>query len=142
MGRSRPGGATNRKDQPMSRILLFGLLLLGVAVFAGTRPTSDPQVVHAASQTFNPLPAMQTFNVPAGVTQVRIEVRGANGGAGGAGAAGCVVPAGGQGGRISATFTLPAGTTQLFVFVGGNGGPPGPTSGGTGGFNGGAVGGS
>jgi hypothetical protein len=126
----------------MSRILLLGLLFVGVAIFAGTRPTSEPLLVHAASQSFGQTGAMQVFNVPAGVTQVTIQVRGANGGAGGAGAAGCVAPVGGLGGRISATFTLPLGTTQLFVFVGGNGGTPGPTGGATGGFNGGGPGGA
>ena len=126
----------------MSRILLLGLLLVGVAIFAGTRPTSDPQVVHAASQSFAPTGAMQTFDVPAGVTQVTIEVRGANGGAGGAGAAGCVAPVGGLGGRISATFTLAPGTTQLFVFVGSNGAAPGAAGNAAGGFNGGGTGGN
>ena len=121
----------------MSRILLLGLLLVGVTVFAGTRPDGTPTPVHAATITpFGFTGAEQTFTVPTGVTRVAIEVRGARG------ANGCNgVLQGGNGGEIFGIIPVTAGTT-LFVEVGGNGAVPTATAGGAGGFNGGGAGGT
>src|SRR5262245_32104218 len=120
----------------MSRILIGLFVIATVAVFAGTRPDGSPTPVHAATQTFLQTGAMQQYPVPAGVTQVRIEARAAGGAAGCNGAAPATV-----GGNIAAIVPVTGGTT-LFVFVGGNGGTPTASAGGSGGFNGGGTGGT
>lgn len=85
------------------------------------RPTPTPVV-------FSFTGAMQTWIVPADVTSITVDARGAQGGDGPGG------PTGGLGGQVIATLTVTAGQT-LNVFVGGKGGLP------QGGFNGGGNGG-
>jgi hypothetical protein len=115
----------------MSRLLILGALLFGVVIFAGTRPTSDPQPVHAAvPKTFTFTGAPENYVVPAGVTRVLVTATGALGGTS--------VPcnsAGGAGGLIRAIVTVAPGAT-LQVLVGGNGTAT------TAGFNGGGPGGN
>lgn len=65
--------------------------------------------VSAKSQTFNYSGAMQTFTVPAGVTRLRIEAHGAQGGSDG-----------GRGARMRGDVTVTPGE-QLKVLVGGQG---------------------
>jgi len=90
------------------------------------------------SQTFNYTGASQTFTVPACVTQVNIEVWGAQGGTGN-GASYSNNP-GGLGGYSTGTKTVTPGST-LYVNVGGAGGNGIPsTTGGAGGWNGGGSG--
>jgi hypothetical protein len=86
----------------------------------------------AATVTFLPTGAEQTFQVPPGVTSVRVAAIGGRGGAGNLGAA-----VGGFGALAQATLAVTPGQI-LYVEVGGNGAPAGV---GTGGFNGGGSGG-
>jgi hypothetical protein len=82
------------------------------------------------SVTFGYAGGAQTWTVPSGVSEIRVEAVGAAGGSGGNGGGG------GQGGSAAATFAIPSGVSALQVYVGGQGqtGVPG----GAGGFNGGA----
>ena len=121
----------------MSRMILGLTVIALVAVFAGTRPGSVPALVHAASPPpFIFTGGEQTWPVPAGVTRVAIEVRGARG------ANGCNgIIGGGNGGEIFGIIPVTPGTT-LYIEVGGNGVPGTATAGGAGGFNGGGAGGT
>lgn len=87
------------------------------------------------SQTFSYTGASQNFVVPAGVTTLTVDVKGAQGGEGGAGGEGA------RGGRAQATLTVTPGET-LGIYVGGKGGDAATFAGGAGGFNGGRNGGS
>jgi hypothetical protein len=82
------------------------------------------------SQTFNYTGSIQTFTVPAGVTSITINAKGAQGGAGGSAVAG----SGGLGANMTGTFTVSPGQT-LKVLVGqmGGGGAASPGAGGGGG---------
>ena len=88
--------------------------------YDATFPTSPPQ-----SQTFDYTGDSQPWTVPSGVTEITVDVRGAQGGS----------STGGLGGRVQATIPVPSGQT-LNIYVGGAGAGP------TGGFNGGGFGGA
>ncbi|MDZ7744330.1 MAG: glycine rich domain-containing protein [Candidatus Saccharibacteria bacterium] len=79
----------------------------------------------AGSQTFESVSAMQQFTVPAGVTEIFVELRGAEGGVSAESGTG-----GGDGAIVSGTMDVTPGET-LYFYVGGAGGTP------TGGWNGG-----
>ncbi len=85
---------------------------------------------YVASQTFNYTGAMQTYVVPAGVTKIKIDARGAQGESAIYNQPGTRPDdLGGKGGRVVAEYPVTAGQT-IYVFVGGN----------TTGFNGGGNG--
>ncbi|MER7468655.1 Ig-like domain-containing protein [Streptomyces sp. NPDC097981] len=109
--------------------------LAGPATAAGSCVQTGNQV----ACTFAYTGAADTFTVPAGVTQVSVDARGASGGA----AAGDTNPGGvgGAGGEVVATVAVTPGQT-LQVNVGGVGGVGTEGAPGGGGFNGGATGGS
>ena len=88
------------------------LLFLTTAVLLLVCLVGFVRVADADSQTFNFTGAVQTFMVPAGVTQVTIDASGAQGGAGSG--------PGGSGARLVASFTVTPGET-LNVVVGGVG---------------------
>ncbi len=92
-------------------------------------PVSADAAAFAHRRTFTYTGSPQTFTVPEGVTQIKVDVLGANGGSVDYDGA-----PGGYGGRVVATLSVTP-QEQLTVYVGGNG------SGSTGGFNGGAAGG-
>lgn len=98
----------------------------GTAAIAlrSTHGTSDTN----GTATFNYTGSYQSWQVPAGVTAVSVDSRGAAGGPGN-------YTSGGLGGRIQTTISVTPGET-LYVYVGGQGGLPG------GGFNGFAYGGT
>ena len=102
---------------------------LGGAVHALATVTID--ATPHGTATFSYTGFEQTWEVPAGVTQVTIEAFGAQGGA----AANLVGDPGGNGGAVTATISVTAGPL-LAIFVGGAGGQ-GPAAG----FNGGGDGG-
>jgi hypothetical protein len=82
-------------------------------------------IVGAVNYTYTG--AMQTFTVPAGVTQLTIDVKGAQGG-------GNATVIGGLGGRVQSVLSVTPG--QVYnIFVGGQGDPTG-----TAGYNGGGTG--
>ncbi|MGE0872297.1 MAG: glycine-rich protein [Kofleriaceae bacterium] len=88
------------------------------------------------SVTFSYTGASQTFTVPSCTNTIRVDVRGAQGGAGFS----TVAPReGGLGGRTQATLTV-SPTDVVTVFVGGVGANGISGSPGAGGFNGGAIG--
>jgi hypothetical protein len=111
----------------------------------GAGGVSAPQVTNVGNdashrQKFLFTGTEQTFTVPAGVTKVRVDAKGASGG-GASGSQGSKVTAG-RGGEVKATIPVAAGE-RLAIFVGGagvDGGSGG--SGGSGGYNGGAPGGA
>lgn len=76
-----------------------------------------PSMPMGQSQTFNFTGSAQTFVVPACVTSLQVDVRGAQGGQGSSGNG-----AGGLGGRVQTTMTVTPGET-LFVYVGGTPNP-------------------
>jgi hypothetical protein len=76
-----------------------------------------------ATATFNYTGSMQTFTVPAGVTSISVDARGAQGGAGG-----------GLGGRVTCNYAVTPGDV-LNIYVGGQGGAQVSNS--PGGYNGG-----
>ena len=94
--------------------------------------TSAPSSAVPTSVSFACTGAPSDFVVPAGVTTLQVELRGAQGGAGSAD--------GGNGGLTSATIAVTPGET-LQVNVGCAGGDLSDTVGGVGGYNGGADGG-
>ncbi|MBB2145369.1 T9SS type B sorting domain-containing protein [Pedobacter sp. LMG 31464] len=74
-----------------------------------------------ANQTFSYTGAMQTFVVPAGVTSIKVDVRGSKGGDGIYNQPGTKPDdLGGNGGRVVADYPVTAGQT-LYIFVGGIG---------------------
>ena len=91
-----------------------------------------PAAATAVTQTFSFTGTSQTFTVPTGVTQITVEVLGAQGGLAQDGTAG------GLGGRGTATIAVTPGEV-LQVNVGGQGGTGNPAAGG---FNGGGAGGT
>jgi hypothetical protein len=99
-------------------------LTIAALVLAGVLGLAP--VAGADSQTFNHTGAVQTFTVPAGLTQVTIDARGAAGGA-------SFGRAGGAGARLVATFVVSPGET-LNIVVGGVGGTSNAGGGGGGSF--------
>jgi len=102
------------------------------AVAPGTTTTyyaEAAQAVPPGSQTFNYNGSFQTFTVPAGVTSIQVDAKGAQGGTGTNGT-------GGLGGRVQTTLTVTPGET-LNIYVGGQGGS---LNTGTPGYNGGGSG--
>ncbi|MBL7703176.1 MAG: hypothetical protein JNM14_13065 [Ferruginibacter sp.] len=117
-----------------------------IASFIGTNVTNAPVVANivvtpvftpsaTTSQTFGFTGGMQTFTVPAGVTSLFIQTRGAQGGAGAVGGNTAGGGPGGLGGYAEGNLAVTPGQV-LNIFVGGQGATP------AGGFNGGANGGS
>jgi hypothetical protein len=76
---------------------------------------------------------LQTYIIPAGVSAVTLDVKGAQGG-------GAIANPGGKGGDESAQFSVTTGET-LTILTGGGGGAPHLTNGGAGGYGGGGAGG-
>ncbi|MEW6468879.1 MAG: T9SS type A sorting domain-containing protein, partial [Bacteroidota bacterium] len=107
----------------------FTLLLFSPAFFAGAQTTL----------TFNYTGAVDTFIVPAFVTSVTVDVKGAEGGQAASSPQQTVNPTG-KGGRVQATIPVTPGDT-LFIYVGGKGGDASPNVAGTAGYNGGGAGG-
>ncbi|MFC4233209.1 glycine-rich protein [Parasediminibacterium paludis] len=105
------------------------LLLVGTQ-FCGTS---------LAQTTFNYTGSVQTYTVPAGVTTITVDVRGASGGV--PYKNGVSFPAGaGKGGRVVATVSVTPGEV-LNIYVGGKGNDgTSSTTAGNGGFNGGGNG--
>ncbi len=98
-------------------LLKASLSILGMCAFV----FSNAQTV----TTFNYTGSMQTFVVPAGVTELDVEVMGAEGGdavgnVSGWSTAGAVNHDGGDGGRVTATISVTPGET-LNIYVGGEG---------------------
>jgi hypothetical protein len=114
----------------LSRRVACGLLLsiLGVLACSGS--------ASAETQTFTYTGTAQTFTVPAGVSSITVDARGAAGGE--SGGASYAHAAGGMGARVQGTLAVTSGET-LQVNVGGQGGTQGDEKGG---FNGGGFGGS
>ena len=107
----------------------------------------DHFVGPASSSTFAYTGSVQTYTVPAGVTSLQVEARGAQGGAntgGGGNQYGLEYgpQAGGAGARVQALLAVTPGQV-LYLYVGGAGSPARNDSGqnGSGGFNGGGNGG-
>lgn len=91
-------------------------------------------------QSFGTTGSEQTFVVPAGITEINVEVIGAGGGAGqtaGPGPGG----AGGGGTSVMSTISVTPGET-LYIYVGSAGAAGAGGTAGTGGYNGGASGGA
>ncbi|MGN6358970.1 MAG: glycine-rich protein [Thermomicrobiales bacterium] len=112
--------------------LICGALLLGLA---GSVGATGPCTTSAGltTCTFDYTGAAQTWTVPDGVTQVTLDVFGAQGG--------YEAAQGGQGGRATATVAVTPGET-LTIVVGGVGHSPFNGSDALGGFNGGGNGGA
>ncbi|MGN6757287.1 MAG: glycine-rich protein, partial [Thermomicrobiales bacterium] len=112
--------------------LICGALLLGLA---GSVGATGPCTTSAGltTCTFDYTGAAQTWTVPDGVTQVTLDVFGAQGG--------YEAAQGGQGGRATATVAVTPGET-LTIVVGGAGHSPFNGSDALGGFNGGGNGGA
>ncbi len=91
------------------------------------------------SQTFSYTGSPQSFTVPACVTSLQVDVRGAQGGNGGNGQYCSNTVLGGNGGRVQATLAVSPGQV-ISVVVGQKGGNGqsfcGPCTGGTGGYGG------
>jgi len=91
------------------------------------------------SQTFSYTGSPQSFTVPACVTSIQLDVRGAQGGNGGNGQYCSNTVLGGNGGRVQATLAVSPGQV-IGVVVGQKGGNGqsfcGPCTGGTGGYGG------
>lgn len=109
------------------------------ALTAQTARTTPVYVSGGGQPTFldslNFTGGIQTWTVPCGVTSVNIEAYGAEGGAGATGGNSATGGAGGLGGGVSGTLAVTPGQI-INIFVGGAGAIQ------TGGFNGGANGGS
>src|ERR1700729_4187663 len=140
--RSCIGGARKMKSSGLSRYAVtIGAVSALLAGCGGSQPpigatAAMPQsyaiygTKAARYKTFNYTGAEQSFKVPAGVTLIDVDARGAAG----TGHKPGYVGSPGNGGRVMATIPVQPGQT-LDVFVGGKG------SGETGGFNGGGNGG-
>ena len=131
-----------RANQPMAAgalIMLLGLLPLGAIVASAIPATATlpAPVVFDYNGTDGTDGAVQTYTVPARVTQVVIEAWGAQGGT-----LACACPGdgtGGSGGHVSGTLAVTPGET-LSVRIGGTG--LSDLFGSAGGFNGGGAGGN
>ncbi|WP_051470905.1 hypothetical protein [Patulibacter minatonensis] len=116
------------------RTILTSTLAAAALAAAVAVPSAD-----AASATFTSTGAEQTFVVPEGVTSLHVV---AIGGRGGAGARGIVAGTLGSAAAQVTSDVLVVPGQQLFVEVGGRGGDGARSTGGAGGFNGGAKGGN
>src|SRR6266508_5690342 len=114
------------------RIVVIGIAAAGLALGACT-PAKSPPPVHGFV-LFDTV-GTHSFTVPAGTYQLAIDAYGAEGGHGDDGGVG------GRGGRQTGTVAVTPGEA-LQVNVGGKGGDSAVPPGGTGGFYGGAVGGT
>lgn len=110
-------------------------LIFSKQFFAAVAGVLMSSSMFAQSQTFNFTGAAQSFTVPCGVDTLFIQTWGAQGGSGAIGGGGVAGGSGGLGG-YSEGFLLVNSGDVLNVFVGGQGATP------TGGFNGGASGGT
>jgi hypothetical protein len=115
-------------------ILLLALTTACVLNVKAATPLSSCGA-STVSTTFTFTGAMQTYTVPADVTELFIEANGAQGGSGASGGNASTGGAGGLGSKTTGTLTVTPGQV-LNIFVGGQGATP------TGGFNGGGNGGS
>lgn len=124
----------------------FAVLLLPAAAFAAASyPTAvlsfEPLAYYrftgpeTETYTYTYTGTPQSFTVPAGVTRVLIEAKGAQGGDGATGGNSSTGGAGGLGSSVSGILNVTPGQV-LNLFVGGRGGTP------AGGYNGGGSGGS
>lgn len=104
-------------------------------LFLLSAPTAMLRAQTAVTDSLNFSGGIQTYTVPCGVTSLTIECYGAQGGSGATGGIGAPGGAGGLGAYATGTLAVSPGDI-LNVFVGGAGATP------TGGFNGGANGGS
>jgi|GEM_PF-6670225 len=96
-----------------------------------------PQRAQSQQVTFDFVGSSQTWVVPANVTSITVDVRGAQGGGNGSNPN----AQGGKGGRVQTTLAVTPGE-MLVIYVGGRGGDLiGPNTPGPGGFNGGGTGG-
>lgn len=104
------------------------------AVNTGNSPVTATITVSPrleTTQTFNYTGAMQTFVVPAGITSIRVDVRGSQGGSAIYNQAATKPDdLGGNGGRVVAEYPVTPGQT-LYIFVGGIGYNGGGTGGGS-----------
>ena len=111
----------------MNRTKYFYFLLVSGLVAIGNTAFSQTVV------TFSYTGSIQTYTVPAGVTSIDVDVRGAKGGH-----ASSFISQGGNGGRVTGTISVTPGEV-LEIYVGGQGGDGTTTVAGAGGFNGGGV---
>ena len=143
------GGTAARASLALLGGVLLAFWFLPVSAFAAPNPPLPnppfpyPPPILPHQVAFSYTGNGQSWNVPAGVTFITIDVYGAQGGAGGQG---CLpIAAGGLGGHTTSSFLVNPSQT-LKVNVGGAGGPGaqlgGTGIGGTAGFNGGAPGGN
>ena len=123
---------------PATGLVVYNTLSGLLNVWNGVSWTEGISATEAgtlASQTFTLTRAEQTYTVPAGITRLQVDVRGAQGGAGSG-------QGGGRGGQVLATLAVTPGEV-LRVYVGGAGdNAPGSTNGNgglvvAGGYNGG-----
>jgi hypothetical protein len=114
---------------------VVGLWAVALVGRAAALPSNCAPSGATVTCTFGFTGAAQTFDVPAGVSSISVDARGAEGGAGGFGS---FHTAGGGGARVQGTLALIPGST-LQVNVGGQGPGNGAEAGG---FNGGGYGGS
>ncbi len=106
-----------------------GLYLLAVGVAwaaSGVAQTTDTYVYTGGSQS---------FTVPAGITELYVELYGASGGSGATGGVSSTGGAGGLGSKVTGYLPVTPGDV-IYIYAGGQGGTP------TGGFNGGGNGGT
>ena len=107
----------------MKRFYFAGLVIL-IAILSGINSR-----VSAQTTTFNYTGSVQTYTVPACVSNIVIDAQGAMGGH-------SPNSHGGYGGRVQCTMSVTPGDV-LDVYVGGHGDTALPTAGGMGGYNGG-----
>lgn len=119
---------------------VFAVLAMSAGALTAQTARTAPVYVAGGGQpsftdSLNFTGGIQTWTVPCGVTSVNIDVYGAEGGAGATGGNSATGGPGGLGGHAMGTLAVTPGQI-LNIFVGGAGATP------TGGFNGGANGGS
>jgi hypothetical protein len=105
--------------------------LLALSILAIDRVSGEPALTDTVSYTFSAV-GEDSFIVPAGVSNVTVDLYGAQGGAGAGGGSG------GLGGAVIGAPLVAGPGTEIGVFVGGRG-ADGLPSGGIGGFNGGGT---
>ncbi|MDX2173442.1 MAG: LamG-like jellyroll fold domain-containing protein [Bacteroidota bacterium] len=110
--------------------LLLKAKLFAIGAFAFSQS-------HAQTTTFNYTGGLQTYTVPAGVTSISVDVKGAQGGFG----YNCPAAIPGLGGRVQCTLAVTPGQV-LNIYVGGQGVAGTASAGGAGGYNGGGLGGT
>jgi hypothetical protein len=120
---------------PLALAALLGLALPALPAQAQTCSAGETQLFNSGT------PGSYPVAIPTGITRLRVELAGAEGGSAIKGGQG------GEGGSVAGTLTLPAGTTSLLTVVGGKGDDDGGLAdddgpGFNGGFNGGGDGGS